>query len=291
MNDFTPYSINLSGKLLEINSPVVMGILNATPDSFYSHSRCSDKNHIARRVEQIINEGGTIIDIGGYSTRPGADEVSADEELNRVAEAFAIARSIVPDMPVSIDTFRSSVVKECKKSFGDFIVNDISGGNLDSEMFQTVAELKLPYILTHMRGTPQTMQQFTDYGNNNILTNIIQDLAAKISKLTLLGVNDIIIDPGFGFSKTLEQNYFLMDHLEEFHIFRMPVLVGISRKSMIYKCIGVGPEESLTGTTALHSIALYKGTHILRAHDVKEAVECIKISESLRNNFTLPPHD
>lgn len=287
MITFTPYSINLSGKLIELNEPCVMGILNVTPDSFYSGSRYMERDSISRRVEQIVNDGGAIIDIGGYSSRPGASEVSENEEIDRVAEALAITRAIAPEMIVSIDTFRSSVVRECKRSFGDFIVNDISGGNLDDEMFSTVAELRLPYILMHMRGNPRDMQSFTDYSTEGILTDIITDLAKKVSRLNLLGVNDIIIDPGFGFSKTLAQNYFLMSHLEEFHILHAPLLVGISRKSMIYKALGVTPEESLTGTTALHTVALQKGTHIIRAHDVKEARECIKICQSLYNNYTL----
>lgn len=264
-----------------------MGILNVTPDSFYSGNRYMERNSIAHRVEQIINEGGTIIDIGGYSSRPGASDVSESEEFDRVAEAFSIARNIAPEIPISIDTFRSSVVKECHRSFGDFIVNDISGGNLDENMFDTVAELKLPYILMHMRGNPRDMQSHTEYSATGILTDIITDLANKISRLNLLGVNDIIIDPGFGFSKTLQQNYFLLNHLEEFHILQAPLLVGVSRKSMIYKALGVTPEESLTGTTMLHALALQKGTHIIRAHDVKEARECIKIYKSLYNNYTL----
>lgn len=264
-----------------------MGILNVTPDSFYSGNRYMERNSIARRVEQIVNEGGAIIDIGGYSSRPGASDISESEEFDRVAEAFSIARTIAPAIPISIDTFRSSVVKECHRSFGDFIVNDISGGNLDDNMFDTVARLKLPYILMHMRGNPRDMQSHTEYSPAGILTDIITDLANKISRLNLLGVNDIIIDPGFGFSKTLQQNYFLLNHLEEFHILQTPILVGISRKSMIYKTLGVTPEESLTGTTSLHAIALQKGTHILRAHDVKEARECIKICQSLYNNYTL----
>ncbi|MCH5215947.1 MAG: dihydropteroate synthase [Muribaculaceae bacterium] len=287
MIDYTPYSIKLSGKLIELNTPRVMGILNVTPDSFYSRSRYMERDAIFRRVEQIIEEGGEIIDIGGYSSRPGASEVSASEELERVAEAFAITRSIAPDMPVSIDTFRSVIVKECNKSFGDFIVNDISGGNLDSKMFETVAQLDLPYILMHMRGTPQNMQSLTDYGSAGILTDIISDMANKVSQLNMLGVNDIIIDPGFGFSKTTEQNYFLMSHLEEFHILQLPLLVGISRKSMIYKVLETTPDNSLTGTTVLHTTALNKGVHIIRAHDVKEACECIKICQSLYKNYTI----
>ena len=190
-------------------------------------------------------------------------------------------------MPVSIDTFRSVIVKECTKSFGDFIVNDISGGNLDSKMFETVAQLDLPYILMHMRGTPQNMQSLTDYGSAGILTDIISDMANKVSQLNMLGVNDIIIDPGFGFSKTTEQNYFLMSHLEEFHILQLPLIVGISRKSMIYKVLETTPDDSLTGTTVLHTTALNKGVHIIRAHDVKEACECIKICQSLYKNYTI----
>ena len=252
-----------------------MGILNVTPDSFYSASRCNQKNAIACRVKQIINEGAKIIDIGGYSSRPGAIDITPEEEYQRLAQGLEIIKRITPEAIISVDTFRAEVARRCKKDWDVDIINDISGGTLDEKMIDTVAELQVPYVLMHMRGTPATMQQFTRY--NNVTDDVICELSKKIVTLRSKGVNDIIVDPGFGFSKTLEQNYEMLNHLETFHSLNLPILVGISRKSMIYKALDITPEMALNGTTVLNTIATLKGAHILRVHDVKEAVEAIKI--------------
>lgn len=275
MNNFTPYCINLRGKSTEINSTWVMGILNVTPDSFFSFSRYTKDKAIADRVEQIINEGAKIIDIGGYSSRPGAKDVTPDEEYQRLARGLEIIKSIAPEAIISVDTFRAEVARRCKNDWDVDIINDISGGTLDEHMIDTVAELQIPYILMHMRGTPATMQQFTQY--KDVTNDVINELSEKITLLRSKGINDIIVDPGFGFSKTLEQNYEMINNLEMFHSMNLPILVGISRKSMIYKALELTPETALNGTTVLNTIATLKGTHILRVHDVKEAVETVKI--------------
>ena len=275
MNNFTPYCINLRGKSTEINSTWVMGILNVTPDSFFSDSRYTKDKAIADRVEQIINEGAKIIDIGGYSSRPGAKDVTPEEEYQRLARGLEIIKSIAPEAIISVDTFRAEVARRCKNDWDVDIINDISGGTLDEHMIDTVAELQMPYILMHMRGTPATMQQFTKY--KDVTSDVINELSVKITLLRSKGIKDIIVDPGFGFSKTLEQNYEMINNLEMFHSMNLPILVGISRKSMIYKALELTPETALNGTTVLNTIATLKGTHILRVHDVKEAVETVKI--------------
>lgn len=275
MNNFTPYCINLRGKSTEINSTWVMGILNVTPDSFFSDSRYTKDKAIADRVEQIINEGAKIIDIGGYSSRSGAKDVTPEEEYQRLARGLEIIKSIAPEAIISVDTFRAEVARRCKNDWDVDIINDISGGTLDEHMIDTVAELQIPYILMHMRGTPATMQQFTQY--KDVTNDVINELSEKITLLRSKGINDIIVDPGFGFSKTLEQNYEMINNLEMFHSMNLPILVGISRKSMIYKALELTPETALNGTTVLNTIATLKGTHILRVHDVKEAVETVKI--------------
>lgn len=275
MNNFTPYCINLRGKSTEINSTWVMGILNITPDSFFSDSRYTKDKAIADRVEQIINEGAKIIDIGGYSSRSGAKDVTPEEEYQRLARGLEIIKSIAPEAIISVDTFRAEVARRCKNDWDVDIINDISGGTLDEHMIDTVAELQIPYILMHMRGTPATMQQFTQY--KDVTNDVINKLSEKITLLRSKGINDIIVDPGFGFSKTLEQNYEMINNLEMFHSMNLPILVGISRKSMIYKALELTPETALNGTTVLNTIATLKGTHILRVHDVKEAVETVKI--------------
>lgn len=252
-----------------------MGILNVTPDSFFSNSRYTKDKAIADRVEQIINEGAKIIDIGGYSSRPRAKDVTPEEEYQRLARGLEIIKRIAPEAIISVDTFRAEVARRCKKDWDVDIINDISGGTLDEHMIDTVAELQIPYILMHMRGTPATMQQFTQY--KNVTSDVINELSEKITLLRSKGIKDIIVDPGFGFSKTLEQNYELMNNLEKFHFMNLPILVGISRKSMIYKPLELTPETALNGTTVLNTIATLKGTHILRVHDVKEAVETVKI--------------
>ncbi|MDO5664948.1 MAG: dihydropteroate synthase [Bacteroidia bacterium] len=272
--------ININGELLDLSTPVVMGILNVTPDSFYSGSRKQSEKEIIKRAEQILNEGAHIIDIGGQSTTPTSTLLPPKEELERLKPALQLIRKEFPDVILSIDTFYSEVAKQTVEEYGVNIINDISGGQIDENMFETVAKLNVPYILMHMRGTPQTMQQFTDY--DNFIQDILYYFSEKIAKLNLLGVNDIIIDPGFGFSKTTDQNYQLMAYLKYFDIFDVPMLVGISRKSMIYKLLGCTAQESLNGTSVLNTFALLSGAHILRVHDVKEAMECMKIVEKIK---------
>lgn len=268
-------SININGELLDFSTPLVMGILNVTPDSFYSGSRKQSEEEIVGRVCQIIEEGGKIVDIGGQSTTPTSTLIPAKEELKRLEPILRLIRKEFPNTILSIDTFYSEVARPAVEKYGVNIINDISGGQIDDNMFETVARLNVPYILMHMRGTPQTMQQHTHY--DNFIQDILYYFSEKISKLNLLGVNDIIIDPGFGFSKTTDQNYQLMAYLKYFNIFDVPILVGISRKSMIYKLLECTPQESLNGTSALNTFALLSGANILRVHDVKEAVECVKI--------------
>lgn len=282
MQQFRKYTLNIHGTLYELDSPKVMGILNVTPDSFFSGSRCgNDEELIAGRVKQIIEEGADMIDIGGYSSRPFADDISPEEEFGRLALGLRIIREISPDAIVSVDTFRADVARKCVEEFGVEIINDISGGDMDKDMFDTVAQLGVPYVLMHMRGTPSTMTSLTGY--DNVVVDVIKELSEKTSRLNELGVADVIIDPGFGFSKTVEQNYKLMKHLELFHSFEMPLLVGISRKSMIYKPLGLSPEQSLNGTTALNMVALAAGAHILRVHDVKEAVQAVAIHKLINS--------
>ena len=274
--------INVNGTLLDLSTPCVMGILNVTPDSFYAGSRMQTEVEIARRVEQIVTEGAGIIDIGAYSSRPNADNVSAREEMERLRTGLSVLRRVKPDAVVSVDTFRADVARMCVEEYGVAIINDIAAGEMDEEMFRTVAELNVPYIMMHMQGTPQDMQQHPHY--DNLLKEVFQYFARKVQQLRDLGVKDIILDPGFGFGKTLEHNYELLNHLEEFRIFELPLLVGVSRKSMIYRLLGTTPQESLNGTTVIDPICLLKGADILRVHDVKEAVETIRIVEAMRNS-------
>lgn len=277
----THYTLNLGGRLFSLDRPVVMGILNVTPDSFYAGSRTlkteAAEECIRKRVHTILDEGGAMIDVGAYSTRPGAPEVTADEEMRRLAMGLEIVRREAPDAIVSVDTFRADVAKSCVRDFGVQIINDISGGELDRAMFHTVGRLGVPYILMHMQGEPRTMQEAPHY--DNVTAEVITYLARRAQMLRDHGVKDIILDPGFGFGKTLDHNYELMSRLEDFHELGMPLLVGISRKSMIYRLLGGTPEDALNGTTALNMLALTKGAHILRVHDVKAAVETVKIYE------------
>lgn len=274
---FVPFSLNVSGRLVEYTKPAVMGIVNVTPDSFYGGSRTFLADQVRARVEKLVAEGADFIDIGAYSSRSGADEVSLEEELRRIETGMEQIRKIAPEIPVSVDTFRANVAREAVENLSVDIINDISGGDLDAEMFAAVAELKVPYILMHMRGTPATMQSLTDYGSEGVTANVLRDLAEKVNRLALLGVNDIIIDPGFGFAKTLDQNYELLAEMEAFHSLECPMLVGVSRKSMITKCLGITSEEALNGTTVINTLALERGAAILRVHDVKEAVEAVKL--------------
>lgn len=265
---------------MEITRPWIMGILNVTPDSFYDGSRCPDTEHIAARVRQITDEGADVIDIGAYSTRPGADEVSATEELARLERGMEVVRRVAPDAIVSVDTFRADVARSCVEQLGVDIINDVAGGTLDDRMFATVAQLGVPYIVMHMRGTPATMQQLTDY--DNVTADVLKYLARKVDELHQMGVNDVIADPGFGFSKTVEQNYELMRGLEVFHELRVPLLVGVSRKSMVFRLLGCTPAEALNGTTVLNTLAIECCAHILRVHDVRQAVETRAIVEATR---------
>ena len=278
----TPLYINVNGRLMDLSEPQVMGILNVTPDSFYARSRSETEKDIVQRLHQIIDEGASIIDIGGYSSRPNAEHISAEEEMNRLRNGLEIIRKHSPNAVVSVDTFRADVAKMCVEEYGVAIINDISAGQMDEQMFPTIAKLGVPYIIMHMKGTPQDMQVSPKY--DHFLKEIFYYFSEKVQKLRDLGVKDIIIDPGFGlsFGKTLEHNYELMNHLEEFNLFELPLLVGVSRKTMIYKLLGTTPEEALNGTTALHTIALLKGANILRVHDVKEAVESIKIVQKMK---------
>ena len=273
-------TINIKGELFSLDRPVVMGILNVTPDSFFAGSRKRTETEITTRIEEILAQGGDWIDIGGYSSRPDATPVTADEEMRRLELGLEILRHDYPSVPVSVDTFRADVARYCVEKYGVAMINDISAGELDPEMFRTVADLQVPYIMMHMRGTPQTMASLTDY--TDLMDEIMLYFAEKVRQLCLMGVSDLILDPGFGFSKTLEQNYELMAHLREFGIFDLPILVGISRKRMIYQLLGGSPEESLNGTTALHAYALLNGADILRVHDVKEAVEVVRIVQKIK---------
>ena len=271
----TPLYINVNGKLMDLSEPQVMGILNITPDSFYAGSRGITEHSIIGRLHQIMDEGASIVDIGACSTRPGADDVSMEDEMSRLRTGLELVRKHRPDAIVSIDTFRADVAKMCVEEYGASIINDISAGQMDEQMFPAIARLGVPYIIMHMKGTPKDMQICPQY--DHFLKEIFYFFSEKVQKLRDLGVKDIIIDPGFGFGKTLEHNYQLMNHLEEFKLFELPVLVGVSRKSMIYKLLETTPKEALNGTTALNAIAIQKGAHILRVHDVKEAVETVKI--------------
>ncbi len=275
MLGFKPFTINLKGNLLQYDKPVVMGIINVTPDSFYCGSRFEEKESVVRRVEEMIAEGVDWIDLGAYSSRPGAEEIPVSEEIDRLATGMEAIRSVSKNIPVSIDTFRSEVAKTAVTQLNADIINDISGGNLDNRMYETVAALKVPYILMHMRGTPTTMSGLNRY--QDVTAEVLAELSEKIERLSLLGVNDVIIDPGFGFAKNIEQNYTLLRNLKLFNIFDRPLLVGVSRKSMIYRPLGITPEESLNGTTVINTISLLSGAAILRVHDVKAAVEAVNI--------------
>lgn len=279
MKGLLSYTLNIKGRLFDLSEPQVMGILNVTPDSFFDGSRKQTESEIRSRVEQIVAEGGSMIDIGAYSSRSGADDVSAKEEMERLRKGMKILREVAPEIPVSVDTFRADVAKMSIEELGADVINDISGGELDKNMFETVAKLKVPYILMHMKGTPQTMQQAPHY--DDLMKEIMLYFAEKVQQLRDLGQKDIILDPGFGFAKTLEHNYELMNHMEELKLFELPILSGISRKSMIYRLLGGTPQDALNGTSVLNTISLLKGASILRVHDVKEAVETTKIVKAM----------
>ncbi|MBQ6745557.1 MAG: dihydropteroate synthase [Bacteroidaceae bacterium] len=273
-------TINVNGQLLDLSTPKVMGIVNLTPDSFFEDSRAQTAEQVARRVRQLLTEGADMLDMGAYSSRPGADDLPMEEEMKRLREGLAVLRKEAPDAIVSADTFRADVAKMCIEEYGVAIINDIAGGELDSNMFDTIARAHVPYIIMHMQGTPQNMQQAPHY--ENVLKEVMLHLAEKVRILHEMKVNDIILDPGFGFGKTLAHNFELLAHLNEFDIFQLPLLVGVSRKSMVYKTLGITPAEALNGTTVLHTIALSKGANILRVHDVKEAVEAIRLWQNVK---------
>ena len=274
--------MELNNKHIDLSVPRVMTIVNVTPDSFYDGSRSFTEEEIEHHVVRAIEEGADMLDVGGYSSRPNADDVAVDEEIARVGRAMKVIRRVCPEMVVSIDTFRAEVVRRIVDEWGACIVNDISAGELDPEMITTVARLGLPYVAMHMRGTPTTMQSMTDYGD--IVDEVRTYFVQKISEVRAAGIEDIVIDPGFGFAKTLEQNYQLMSGLHRLNDLCAPMLVGISRKSMIYKLLGSTPAEALNGTTALHLEALRQGAKILRVHDTREAVEVVKIYNQLNKS-------
>lgn len=279
MKGLVQYSLNINGRLLDLSEPQVMGILNVTPDSFYSGSRKQTEDEIEARVRQIIGEGASIIDIGAYSSRPNADDVSPSEEMERLRKGLSVIQRVAPNAIVSVDTFRADVAKMCVEEYGVGIVNDISGGMLDKDMFATIAKLGIPYILMHMQGTPQNMQQNPHY--DDVVKEVFMYFAEKVQRLRDLGVKDIILDPGYGFGKTVEHNYELMNHQEELLEFELPLLVGISRKSMIYKALGITADEALNGTSVLNTISLLKGANILRVHDVATCVEVVNLIQKL----------
>lgn len=271
-------TINIKGKLVNFSQPKVMGILNVTPDSFYDGGKHNSKNQLEKQAAKLISEGADFIDIGGYSTRPDATDIPIEEEWERVKSGILAVRNQDKDVFISVDTFRSEIAKKAI-DLGADLINDISAGNLDSEMFQTIANLQVPYIIMHTRGTPQTMKELTEY--DNILDEILNYFVEKIEKLKNLGVKDIIIDLGFGFAKTIEQNFFLLKNLAVFQELGLPILVGVSRKSMIYKTLQIQPTEALNGTTMLNTIALQNGANILRVHDVKETKEVVRLNKML----------
>jgi len=272
---------NIKGNLIDFSSPKVMGVLNITPDSFFDKSRKQAEKEIVERVWQIKEEGADFIDVGGYSSRPAAAFVDEKEELRRLEQGLKILFREFPDAIVSVDTFRSEIARRCVENWDVAIINDISAGGLDEKMFDTVARLQVPYIAMHIRGNPQTMMNNTHY--ENLMQEILLYFAEKVNQLHQKGVNDIWIDPGFGFSKTTSQNYEVLDKLKEFHIFELPILVGLSRKTLIREALNISVDESLNGTTALNMFALTKGVHILRVHDVKEAIETVQLFNKIKN--------
>lgn len=280
MQPFKSYSLNLKGRLVTIDRPWVMGIVNVTPDSFYSGSRVSDEQSLVQRVRQMLAEGADVIDVGACSTRPGGEQVDAQGEMERLGWALGIIRREQPDVVLSVDTYRADVARSCVEQWGADIINDISGGTIDDTMFSTVATLGVPYVLMHMRGTPETMAQMTDY--ENVTGDVLEWMTHRVDDLRQRGVADVIVDPGFGFAKTVEQNYELLAGLEAFHALEAPLLVGVSRKRMIYMPLGCGADEALNGTTVLNSVALLQGAHFLRVHDVLAATQAVRLITMLR---------
>lgn len=274
-------TINCKGNLIDLDKPKVMGILNLTPDSFYDGGKYKDEKAILTRAEKMLKDGATFIDMGSYSSRPGAEHVSEDEELKRMLPVLGLILKNFPDTLISIDTFRSKVAAQSIEA-GAAMINDISAGNLDPKIFDIVAQYQVPYIMMHLKGTPQSMQKKAVY--DDLIQELRLYFSKKIDEARSKKINDIIIDPGFGFAKTTQQNYSLLNHLDLFQTFGLPILIGLSRKSMVYKILGSSPQEALNGTTTLHTVALLKGTNILRVHDVKEAIECVTLIEELKAN-------
>ena len=274
-------TINCNGNLVDLSTPKVMGILNVTPDSFYDGGQYKNEGEILAQVEKMLNDGATFIDVGAYSSRPGAQDISTEQECQRIVPIVKLLKQTFPNILLSIDTFRSKVANECLNE-GAALINDISAGTLDTEMMTTVAEHQVPYIMMHTKGNPRNMTQLTDY--QDLLGEIMYYFSDKILLARQAGINDVIIDPGFGFAKTLEQNYEIMHKMELFQHFNLPILTGISRKSMIYKLLNTTPAEALNGSTALNMFALSKKSNLLRVHDVKEAMECITIFNSINAN-------
>jgi dihydropteroate synthase len=274
-------SINLDGKLIDFSEPVVMGVINVTPDSFYDGGKLTDEKVLLSAVEKMVKEGVAFLDVGGVSTKPGAALVSTKTELERLLPAVHAIRKNFPEIPLSIDTFRSWVAVRVIDEIGPIVVNDISGGSLDSKMFETIGKMNVPYVLTHIQGTPQNMQENPHY--DDVVKDVSTWMSEGVKRLTKFGVKDVIIDPGFGFGKEINHNYDLLNRLDSFKVFQLPVMVGLSRKSMIWKWLGIKPEEALNGTTALNTMALLGGADILRVHDVKEAVEAIELVKALKS--------
>ena len=281
MQPFKTYSLNLRGRLVTIDRPWVMGIINVTPDSFYGGSRVADEGMLIERVRKMLADGADVIDVGACSTRPGSQQVDAQGEMDRLQWALAAIRREFPDTRVSVDTYRAQVARRCVEEWGTDIINDISGGMIDQEMFATVAQLGVPYVLMHTRGTPETMSQLTDY--HNVAAEVLEWMARRIDELRQMGVADVIADPGFGFAKTVEQNYELLARLDAFHALDAPLLVGVSRKRMIYTPLHCDADGALNGTTVVNTIALMHGAHILRVHDVKAAAEAVELTTMLRD--------
>lgn len=284
MQSFLPYTLNLGGRLVDLDRPWVMGVMNVTPDSFYAASRVAlDEAAVAARVRTMVEQGADVLDVGACSTRPGSQPPSVEEEMRRLRAVLPVVRREAPQLPVSVDTYRADVARMAVEELGAHMVNDVGGGTLDDAMWRTVASLRVPYVVMHMRGTPSTMQSLTDYGNDGVLATVFKDLMQKVDALHQLGVNDVLADPGFGFAKTLAQNYALLAQLEVFHQLQVPLVVGVSRKSMVTAALGVPADEALNGTTALHTIAFMAGAHIVRAHDVKAAVQARAIVALVAN--------
>lgn len=276
------YLINCNGSLLDLSRPKIMGILNVTPDSFYDGGRYFREKDISEQIDRLLEDGADIIDVGGYSSRPGADHISFEEEEGRLFPVLDLIRKKYPDLIVSVDTFRSEIAARVVEDYRVDMINDISAGEMDPAMFDTIANLQVPYIMMHMKGTPQNMKEQAHY--EDMMKEIMDYFSQKYDQLRRLGVKDIILDPGFGFGKNVEHNYQLLNNLDQFKIFELPLMVGLSRKSMIYKVLNMSPDEALNGTTVLHTIALQKGANILRVHDVKQAGEVITLVAKYRTS-------